>query len=312
MTAVNVTRAKRQALARRAATAVLGVLIVGAAGCSAEPPVGDAQPGGSVSAVGPGIEPADLERFLGGGLRFSSDGDFGLDIAQLVTDPEAPGGTLLRVPYPAGSASRGTDGPEGGMQAYMQLPEPVDVLDLSYQVRFPADFDFVKGGKLPGLYGGTVTSGKRIPDGTNGFSTRYMWRADGDGEVYAYLPTSEEHGTSLGRGCWMFDSGSWNTIRQRVQLNTPGERDGRITVWQDDQLVLDRPGLEFRTTDELRIDGLFFSTFFGGDDSSWASPVDQHADYAAFTLAPGTDALPPGGPDAADRDDSDCGTTGAS
>jgi hypothetical protein len=310
--AVSVGRGKKRTVAQRAVAGLLGVLIVGAAGCSAAPPADDGdQPSVSASA-GAGIEPAELERFLGGDLRFSDDGDFGLDIAELVADPEAPGGTLLRVPYPAGSASRGMDGPDGGMQAYLQLPEPVDVLELSYQVRFPADFDFVKGGKLPGLYGGTVTSGQHIPDGTNGFSTRYMWRADGDGEVYAYLPTSEEHGTSLGRGCWMFDSGTWNTIRQRVQLNTPGESDGRITVWQDDQLVLDRPGLEFRTTGELRIDGLFFSTFFGGDDDSWASPVDQHADYAAFTLSPGTDALPPVGPDAADREDSDCGTTGAS
>ncbi|WP_181449171.1 polysaccharide lyase [Nonomuraea aridisoli] len=43
-------------------------------------------------------------------------------------------------------------------------------------------------------------NGGRIPDGTNGLSTRFMWRANGAGEVYAYLPTSREHGTSLGRG----------------------------------------------------------------------------------------------------------------
>jgi len=35
----------------------------------------------------------------------------------------------------------------------------------------------------------------------------------------------------------------------------------------------------------LRIEGLFFSTFFGGGDASWATPRDQYADLAGFELA---------------------------
>ena len=31
--------------------------------------------------------------------------------------------------------------------------KPSDVMTLTYNVRFPSGFDFVKGGKLPGLYG---------------------------------------------------------------------------------------------------------------------------------------------------------------
>ena len=300
------------AIHRRAVAVVLGTVFLGAAGCGAGGPGPESEPGTtSPAAPGGGIEPAALEDFLGNGLRLAEERSFGLDISQLVDDPSAPGGVLLRTFYPEGSASRGMDdAPEGGMQAYMELPNPVNVLDLTYQVRFPQGFDFVKGGKLPGLYGGAVTSGKNIPDGTDGFSTRYMWRAGGDGEVYAYLPTSEEHGTSLGRGCWSFAPGDWTTIRQRVQLNTPDGEDGRITVWQDDRLVLDRGGLEFRSTDQLRIDGLFFSTFFGGDDPSWASPVDQQVDFAEFTLTEGS-APPPGPPPTSD-DDSDCGIPGAS
>jgi len=296
---------------RRTVAAVLGALLLGAAGCGGGAPSSEGEPATTSPAqTGAGIDEAALEEFLGNDLTMAEDGNFGLDISQLIEDPGVPGGTLLRTFYPEGSASRGMDAPDGGMQAYMELPEPVDVLDLTYQVRFPEGFDFVKGGKLPGLYGGTENSGGDIPDGTNGFSTRYMWRADGEGEVYAYLPTSEEHGTSLGRGCWTFTPGSWTTIHQRVQLNAPNAADGRITVWQDDQLVLDRGGLEFRSTDELQIDGVFFSTFFGGDDESWASPVDQHADFAAFEVTEGS-APPPGAPPVSD-DDSDCGTPGAS
>jgi hypothetical protein len=298
-----------QSTSRRAAAAALGALIMGIAGCGAGTPSSDGDPA-APGTTGSGVEPAALEQFLGNGLRHSADGAFGLDISQLVDDPDAPSGELLRAFYPAGSASRGTDGPGGGMQARMPLPGPADVVDLTYQVRFPEGFDFVKGGKLPGLYGGAGNAGGDIPDGSDGFSTRYMWRADGAGEVYAYLPSSAEHGTSLGRGCWSFPQGTWTTIRQRVQLNSTGQSDGRISVWQDDRLVLDRGGLQFRTDDALRVDGLFFSTFFGGGDSSWASPVDQHADFAEFDLTEGSKP-PPGEPPASD-DDSDCGTPGAS
>jgi hypothetical protein len=290
---------------QRVLAAVLSATVAGIASCGAGGGSGQVD----VPATGTGITPEQLEGFIGNGLRFSDHGGFGLNIAQLVDETGGPDGRLLRVFYPEGSASRGMDGPEGGMQAYLTLPSPVDVLDLSYQVRFPTGFDFVKGGKLPGLYGGTVTSGQKIPDGTNGFSTRYMWRADGAGEVYAYLPTSQRHGTSLGRGCWTFPAGLWTSIRQRVQLNTPGTADGRVTVWQDGRLVLDKGGLQFRTVPQLQIDGVFFSTFFGGDDSSWASPVDQHADFAAFSFAPGP---PPAAMAPASGNDRDCGTPGAS
>jgi hypothetical protein len=289
------------AASRRSVAAVLGALLAGAVGCGAGTP-GGPEAGGSV-------EPRALEDFLGNGLRYTDDRSFGLDISELIEDPDAPGGQLLRAFYPSGSAARSSGGPDGGLQAYLRLPEPTEVLELGYQVRFADRFEFVKGGKLPGLYGGNGNNGGRIPDGSDGFSTRYMWRADGAGEVYAYLPSSQEHGTSLGRGCWSFPPGEWTTIRQRVQLNGPGEQDGRISVWQDERLVLDRGGLTFRDTDELQIDGLFVSTFFGGGDSSWASPSDQHVDFADFTLTEGS-APPPGQPSASD-DDSDCGTRGA-
>lgn len=275
-------------LSRRPVAALLGVLLVSAAGCAAAAPEARSSPRASITSTDDEISTADLEWFFGGGLEFWDHGSFGVDRAELIETARAPDGAMVRVFYPAGSASRRAKGEDGGMQVYMRLPDdPVDELYLQYYVRFPPDFDFVKGGKLPGLYGGTVTGGQHIPDGTDGFSTRYMWRRGGDGEVYAYLPTSEKHGTSLGRGCWFFTPGRWTAIQQRVRLNTPGETDGEITVWQDGRQVLTQTGLTFRTTDDLKIDGLFFSTFFGGGDTSWASPVDQYADFAAFTVSDG-------------------------
>lgn len=221
-----------------------------------------------------------------------SDKDWGwADLART----EEPGGrfeTFLRASYPSNSCSPtatadyGT--PEGGGQflAVAGLA-PTNALHLRYYVRFSEGFDFVKGGKLPGLFGGTNHfSGGAIPDGTNGFSTRYMWRTNGDGEAYAYLPTSTLYGTEIGRGRWRFQPGQWHCLEQRVVLNAPGIDDGRLTVWVDGSMLVDERTLRYRTTDSLQIRGIFFSTFFGGGDPTWATPRDVHADFAAFVLSP--------------------------
>jgi len=222
-----------------------------------------------------------------------SQGRWGMENLEVVETPGDRFASVLRVHYPAGSASptvsRRNNVPLGGAQFYANLGiQPQTSLRLSYYVKFSDNFDFVKGGKLPGLYGGEGASGGDNPDGTDGFSTRFMWRRNGDGEVYAYLPTTDEaYGTSIGRGSWRFQPGVWHHIEQEVTLNRPNSSNGRVRVWFDDTLVLDRGGLRFRTVDRLRIDGLFFSTFFGGNDASWATPRDVHIDFADFSVSQG-------------------------
>lgn len=216
--------------------------------------------------------------------------DWGLENLKIISDPSGRFDKVLRVRYPAKSASpsvaRKHKVPIGGGQFLADLGLPAaDKLHLSYYVRFSNDFDYVKGGKLPGLFGGDNNSGGKIPDGTDGFSTRFMWRRQGAGEVYAYLPTSEKHGTSLGRGNWQFKPGTWHRLEQTVILNRPGQEDGRVQVWLDGRKVLDRSGLTFRSTDDLKIEGVFFSTFFGGDDPSWATPEEVYVDFADFSVA---------------------------
>lgn len=218
------------------------------------------------------------------------NGDWGLKNITARATPSDKFSNVLRVNYPAGSASpmvtRKTGAPVGGAQFFADLGmQPQNALRLSYYLRFSKDFDFVKGGKLPGLFGGTVNDGRKIPDGTNGFSTRYMWRKNGDGEVYAYLPTSSEHGTSIGRGNWRFKPGTWHHVEQEVILNQPGKNNGRIQVWVDGKQVLAKDKLIFRTTDKLKIEGIFFSTFFGGGTPSWATPQDVYVDFADFSVS---------------------------
>jgi hypothetical protein len=233
---------------------------------------------------------AQLVALFGGGVSPKSSGTFGLDRWTLIpTGTGVPGDSAVRVEYPKGSASpaasRNYGSPGGGMQVYLTVDgqRPTDAY-LRYWVRFPADFDFVRGGKLPGLFGGTKVSGGDKPDGTDGFSTRLMWRTKGAGEVYLYAP--HKSGKSLGRGSWTWPRGTWTCVEQHVQLNTPGEKDGSVTVWLNGKQVLTEQDILYRTVDSLRIDGIFFSTFYGGDNPGWAPPQDEHADFAGFALSP--------------------------
>lgn len=219
--------------------------------------------------------------------QLKQDGAWGEENIEIRDDADM--GTVLRVSYPAGSASpsvsRENNVALGGAQFYAELGiQPQTALHLSYDLRFSDNFDFVKGGKLPGLYGGDGNSGGDIPNGTDGFSTRFMWRRDGDGEVYAYLPDSDRHGTSIGRGAWQFEPGTWHHLEQEVVLNRPSAADGSVKVWFDGEPVLEEDGLVFRTIDRLKLNGLFFSTFFGGGDPSWATPKDVYIDFANFSV----------------------------
>ncbi len=195
----------------------------------------------------------------------------------------------------------------GGAQFMANLGvAPRDSATLSYFVRFPANFDFVLGGKLPGLFGGSNHNDHANPNGNDGFSTRFMWRTNGNGEVYAYLPrntipgsmaTTTNRGTSLGRGEWIFSADSkYHQIEQTVYLNTVKDKkltqslqdnanaDGRIIVKYDGSKVLDKNGIVFRFVDGVKIDGLFFSAFFGGQEEEWAAGKDETLSLAGFSL----------------------------
>ena len=119
------------------------------------------------------------------------------------------------------------------------------------------------------------------PSGGDGWSARFMWRAGAAGQVYAYLANTHGYGTQLGTGDWHWPAdGHWHSVAETVHLNSPGSADGWITVAFDGGQVAHLAGLSFRTQASLHIDGLLFSTFFGGHGSSWAPSTDQAVDFA--------------------------------
>jgi hypothetical protein len=136
---------------------------------------------------------------------------------------DEPGRIVIAVRLPKGSIDhKNTDAPMGGMGFRWQagIPASATMACLTYHVKLPADFQFNKGGKLPGLFGGDGPAGGKDVDGASGFSARLMWRQDGAGEVYAYIPGKPDgRGLSIDRGAWTFPRGRWVELQEEIVLN---------------------------------------------------------------------------------------------
>ncbi|KAF8528203.1 hypothetical protein BU17DRAFT_73814 [Hysterangium stoloniferum] len=229
---------------------------------------------------------------------------------ELGTAPD--GSTAVKVNFAKGSYDY--QGPDGGVNFYsntgIDLSNAKEVTS-SYSVLFSQGFEFNKGGKLPGLYGGdnpstdTGCSGGRR-DKTC-FSVRYMWRENGQGELYTYLPQpsmgsqfkgnqqlcnvkplsvcSDDAGASVGRGSWSFTPGKWTVLSQRVKLNDAGVQNGELEVIVNGQTMFNLKGLALRDSDKGRINGYIFQSFFGGHHSDWASPKNQDMFLKDFSIA---------------------------
>lgn len=258
-------------------------------------------------------------------------GQFGIgadDSLSLAVDPLHPGQYVLRVFYKRGTWSGHRDFTHEcasgekchrGAQFYVtprtMAHHTYTTLTLEYEVMFESSFPWNQGGKLPGLWGGTRDcSGGRIKETC--FSTRLMWRPNGDGEVYTYVTHNQDPswdqwcnkydnshtepyrhihctpdtGIELGRGSYRFGTHKWHKVRQEVQLNAQPGQKGHIILWIDDHAEVHVTDIIMRPSTGFGIDGLFFSTFYGGGDKSWACPQDTYTYYRNFRISTDTKA----------------------
>jgi hypothetical protein len=189
------------------------------------------------------------------------------------------------VTYPANQFGPG----HGGVQFNVSLHGTYQELYLSYRVRFGAGFDFVQGGKLPGLVGGSSPTGCTT-DLVGGFSARNMWRTGGSVAQYLYYPErtqrcGEDRYYKFSGSTVRFVPGQWHTVEHRIVMGTSGQRNGVMQAWFDGRLALDGR-LKWRNSGAgYGIDTLFFSTFYGGSDQSWAPRSQQQADFDDFVVA---------------------------
>ncbi|MDX3772879.1 hypothetical protein QE250_01980 [Chromatiaceae bacterium AAb-1] len=160
------------------------------------------------------------------------------------------------------------------------LPEEPEALYFQYDLYLGDNwFSARQGGKLPGLAGtyNKAGWGGRSADGNNGWSARGLF---GDTIVsndrlnnstpagfYAYYPDNgQQHGANLfwDKIASKLHTGRWYTLTQYVQLNTPGQHNGILRAWVNNQPVFEATNIRFRDTEHLKIERLWMNVYHGG------------------------------------------------
>lgn len=138
------------------------------------------------------------------------------------------------------------------------------------------------GGKFPG-FGGTYNKagwGGRANNGSNGWSARGSFFAtvsETNSQWFNRLPigsylyeidNKNRYGqtTPWGHPLSALEPGKWYSLEQRLKLNTPGKANGILQVWVDGHEIFHRQDMNFRNTDKLKIEKIWFNFYFGGTE----------------------------------------------
>lgn len=204
----------------------------------------------------------------------------------------------IKVLYPKNSFKD-----SGGFKFYSQPKSfPKISTCFSYNIIFENNFNFVLGGKLPGLWIGEMgaNGGNNKDDSA---SVRIMWRANGSSEVYLYLPLdtaqtgefykelkfNNEYGYSLWKNDFgIFNISQINTIKICIKVNsfTDGKRnfDGVIKI-NINNIEKEYNKIVWTTNENHKISGLLMNSFFGGSNSTWATPNDAYITFSNFEVS---------------------------
>ncbi len=169
-----------------------------------------------------------------------------------------------------------------------------DDVYLRYYLKPWEDYYFRREAKIPGLGGGNLPSGCEAPDPAAGWSGRLQWgqvenhtRARIQTYLYAAEPASNTGGCGF-KDDWdegaELTPGEWSCIEIRYRMNTPGEADGVMQGWFDDELRYERDDIRFRDTPDLGVDTLM-GTFFHGGEEAWQPLKTEYVSIDNVVLA---------------------------
>lgn len=156
-----------------------------------------------------------------------------------------------------------------------------DEATLKYDLTIPDGFEWVHGGKIPGLggnidpaYPGHSPSGPA--QGLN-WTVRPMWAEGGRLRLYSWdmgVPPGNYPSGYISKHV-VLSPGNTYRIAVRVRMNRVGKRDGYASVHVDGKLAVSKRWAQFRKTDALGIDSILFSVFYGGSGPEYAPQHDQ-------------------------------------
>lgn len=221
----------------------------------------------------------------------------GPNVDVLETDPGTDGPVIRVRPTATLPGGAGPDDPRLGGGFIAPVIGGGDRACLQYKVRFPYAFSWTEGGQLPGLYGGAPAVGA-AGDGSepatapSGFTLRFAWREDGEGELAAYIANADlgnRYATTIGTETWSFRGGVWHTLEVESAMNTPGRPDGVARVWVDGELIFGETDVVYRQQEDIGLDGLLFSVFFENPEITRGPPDNAHVDFADVRVFQGGD-----------------------
>lgn len=195
------------------------------------------------------LSPIELQARAGNGERGVTEN------ARIVAVSDGPSTAALEVTL--GLADPGNDSATPGIRFAWRpaASERASAACMRYSVWLPEDFDYAKGGNLPGFFGGELpTSGEKI---TAGIDLRTRWHREGLTDFSLRAPLVETStGQSIGYRTATLARGRWSSIEQELKLNTPGAKDGVLRVWMDGVKVVETKRLAMREDDSIVIEGV--------------------------------------------------------
>lgn len=232
------------------------------------------------------------------GNGFSRRGE-GEDRVSVVASKAPDGLRALKVKYPKDQV----DSKNSGAQWETNLNGGYEDLYLSYDMMFSDDFELVKPGpetgrtgKLPGLAGGLSVDDK--DDANTAWDGKLQFRDKDELEFNVKTPLNNlKHFTWLEKA-YTIPKGKWFNIEIRYKLNTVGRKDGIMQGWIDGQLLGEYTNAEFRDDARVKINKMFFSTFYGGNFENDAPTKDVYAYFDNFVVDNQRINKPVGAPDA--------------
>ena len=210
---------------------------------------------------------------------------------ELVKGQGVDGGTALRATYELFE--------EGTKRIVVKHKlRPALEYTLNYDVKFEADFQFVRGGKLHGLAPKKPVTGGREgrPDG---WSARIMFRRRGAMTSYDYHQNQPGKYGDRGKPLvtsFRFEKERWTSVSIHVRINEHPDETTRFShVYVDGKLIERHDQVQWRAEGgkDTLINYFLFSTFHGGHTKEW-SPVDEdgnpvtvHALFDNIAVYPG-------------------------
>lgn len=187
-------------------------------------------------------------------------------------------------------------GERRGTGPLWKLPEDIDEAWFRYRIRLD-DFEPITSGKLPGFAGMPNFTARGCNPSTEtypGWSARMLFEPAGFGDLESdqiqlgyYTYHLDQPGTCGEFMLWdtdgVLDQDHWYCIEGRIDLNTPGEADGVLQGWVDNNLAFSQEGLRFRraTEENLDVRTFWLNIYFGGS----TIPNDRNLELRLDDLA---------------------------